>query len=70
MTETLKIACEYCERLMPVTALERRHDRLVCKDVQACDKADEKREKVELAELRKRLREGDDLTEAEKHRLS
>lgn len=66
---TFKLECEYCGRLLPFEELEERHEKLVCKDIKACDRASIAGEEAEESELRKRQREGDELTEAEKKRL-
>ena len=65
-----QLECEYCRTRKPYSELERRNERLVCRDRQACDAADEQQHRANIAELRRRQREGDELTEAEKQELT
>lgn len=58
--------CEYCGSGRPVGELELRNDRIVCIDTKACDERDHQRHRDTLADLRRRQRAGDELTEAEK----
>jgi hypothetical protein len=70
MTTTTHRDCEYCGRSVPFDELEFRHDRLVCKDTAACDAAGESQHREHLSGLRRRQREGDELTDAERAELS
>ena len=65
-----QLECEYCGRSRPFSTLELRNDKLVCIDRGACDAAEEGQHKEYLAELRKRQRDGDELSDAEKGELA
>lgn len=62
--------CEYCHRRVPWSTTENRNERRVCIDKDACDAADESQHREYLAGLRKRQREGDELSDAEKAELA
>ena len=40
MTEPVRVDCAYCGRMMLLADIEVRNDKLVCKDIEACDQAD------------------------------
>lgn len=64
--------CYYCEAQRDLSELEVREtiDELVCIDVEACDAESDKSFRAMLASYRKRLCEGDQLTDAEKRELA
>lgn len=63
-------ACAYCGSRRPDGELEVRNGRIVCVDIKACDERDAEGHRAHLAELRRRQREGDELTEAEKQEVA
>lgn len=64
-------ACEYCGLQGELgEALEVRHDRIACRDTGACDDREARTYSAYLADLRRRQRDGDELTEAEQMDLA
>lgn len=66
------ITCSYCGTKLDLsdgTAFRSVPHGLACRDVAACDAREEQRHRTEVKELRRRRREGDELTEAEKQTL-
>jgi hypothetical protein len=65
------LTCEYCGAERPPEEMRlSASGRRVCRDVRACDARDAQHHREHLAELRRRQREGDELTEFEKQELA
>lgn len=67
------IWCRYCGEPLdlnrPETWRTTRGHGVACADVDACDRRDDDRHRRVVSDLRRRKREGDDLTEAEAETL-
>ena len=63
-------ACAYCATKRHWNQLESHKAGLVCRDAEACQAAEDKLHRAYLSALRRRQREGDELTDAEKEELN
>jgi hypothetical protein len=62
--------CVYCATERPWSQIRAANAGLVCRDSDACQKAEDKLHRAHLSALRRRQREGDELTDAEKQELA
>ena len=65
MKVPMELPCDYCARERPLGLLDTRKGELVCKDEFDCGAAEERGGGAYVANLRRRQREGDELTDAE-----
>jgi hypothetical protein len=66
----METKCEYCERAVAWDETELLRGKRVCRDAKACQSAEDQAHNNYIASLRKRRREGDELTDSETMELA